>query len=640
MVSVDTLIPLVPILPLLGFLIISLRVKKLGHVVTSVIACGVVLISFLIAVHLFLQLLHAPDDHKFFQVSLFEWIHTGNFSADIGFLVDPLSSLMLLIITGVGFLIHVYSIGYMHNDDGFNRFFSYLNLFVFFMLLLVMGSNYLLMFVGWEGVGLCSYLLIGFWFKNKDYTDAANKAFIMNRIGDLGLIIGVVLIFINFGSIDYQTVFARAGTLTMGNETITLITILLFIGAMGKSAQIPLYTWLPDAMAGPTPVSALIHAATMVTAGIYMVARNNLLYTLSPVSQTLVLVVGLATALFAATIALAQNDIKKVLAYSTVSQLGLMFVALGVGAYGSGIFHMMTHAFFKALLFLGAGSVIHGMGGEQDIRKMGGLGKYLPVTYITFLIGVLAISGIPPFAGFFSKDEILANAFAINPVAWGVALLASLMTAFYMFRLFFLTFSGTSRASSETLHHAHESPVSMTIPLIVLAVLSLLGGFVGVPEVLHGSDYVGEFLAPVFATSKSLTAPHHLEHATEYTLMITVVGLTGILILLAYVAYVRKNATPVEEGTPLSPIHSLVYRKYYVDEIYDTLIVKPLFWISSRIETYLEKMGIDQIVNSFGVTVVDASRVARLLQTGNIGFYIFAMVISVVLMLAAVFFIK
>src|SRR5258708_7779298 len=333
---------------------------------------------------------------------------------------------MLLIITGVGFLIHVYSGGYTQGDEGFNRFFSYLNLFVFFMLLLVMGSNYLLMFVGWEGVGLCSYLLIGFWFKNRDYTDAANKAFIMNRIGDLGLIIGVILIFIQFGSVTYQNVFEQAGLMTGGSGSITAITILLFIGAMGKSAQIPLYTWLPDAMAGPTPVSALIHAATMVTAGIYMVARNNVLYSLAPMSQSLVLAVGLATALLAATIALTQNDIKKVLAYSTVSQLGLMFVAQGVGAYSSGIFHMTTHAFFKALLFLAAGSVIHGMQGEQDIRKMGGLKKYLPKTYVTFLIGVLAISGIPPFAGFFSKDEILVHAFEANPVVWGLALLASL----------------------------------------------------------------------------------------------------------------------------------------------------------------------------------------------------------------------
>src|SRR6478735_7404344 len=367
MVGMDLLISLVPLLPLLGFLLVALSGKSLGQGVTSVIACGAVLISFLISIFLFTELLSAPEDQRFLTATLFDWIKTGGFSVSISFLVDPLSSLMLLIITGVGFLIHVYSIGYMHDDAGFNRFFSYLNLFVFFMLLLVMGSNYLLMFVGWEGVGLCSYLLIGFWFKNQDYNKAASKAFIMNRVGDLGLLLGVILIFVNFGSIEYADVFSKATSFS--TETLTLITVLLFVGAMGKSAQIPLYTWLPDAMAGPTPVSALIHAATMVTAGIYMVARNNILYTLSPTALELVLYTGLITAVFAATIAVAQNDIKKVLAYSTVSQLGLMFLALGLGAFTTGIFHMATHAFFKALLFLGAGSVIHGMGGEQDIRN-------------------------------------------------------------------------------------------------------------------------------------------------------------------------------------------------------------------------------------------------------------------------------
>src|SRR6187431_364654 len=387
MVGMDLLISLVPLLPLLGFLIVALSGKRLAQGATSVIACGSVLISFIISIYLFTQLLASPEDHRFFSVTIFDWIKTGGFSASISFLVDPLSSLMLLIITGVGFLIHVYSIGYMHDDAGFNRFFSYLNLFVFFMLLLVMGNNYLLMFVGWEGVGLCSYLLIGFWFKNQNYAAAANKAFIMNRIGDLGLILGVILIFMQFGSIEYAAVLPKYASLTAGAPAITLITILLFVGAMGKSAQIPLYTWLPDAMAGPTPVSALIHAATMVTAGIYMIARSNIMYTMAPVTQSLVAAVGLATAVFAATIALKQNDIKKVLAYSTVSQLGYMFLGLGVGAYTGAVFHVMTHAFFKALLFLAAGSVIHAMGGEQDIRKMGGLSKKIRITYITFLIG-------------------------------------------------------------------------------------------------------------------------------------------------------------------------------------------------------------------------------------------------------------
>src|SRR5688572_23450050 len=499
MVAINVLISLIPLLPLLGFLFISLNVHKLSHKTSSYIACGAVLMSFVLSVAVFIDLLQSPANTRSITVNLIGWITTSGFSANIAFLIDPLSSIMLLIITGVGFLIHVYSIGYMHDDSGYSRFFSYLNLFVFFMLVLVMGSNYLLMFVGWEGVGLCSYLLIGFWFKNHDYNKAANKAFIMNRIGDLGLLLGVILIFINFGSIDYDIVFPNAPSIS--GTTLTWITVLLFIGAMGKSAQIPLYTWLPDAMAGPTPVSALIHAATMVTAGVYMVARNNILYSLSPLALQLVLIIGLCTALFAATIALAQNDIKKVLAYSTVSQLGLMFVALGLGAYSSGIFHMVTHAFFKALLFLGAGSVIHALQGEQDIRRMGGLKKYLPTTYLTFFVATLAISGIPPFAGFFSKDEILANAFAHNPVVWGVALVASLLTVFYMFRLLYLTFFGNTRVEAAVMSHIHESPKSMAIPLMVLAVLSFIGGFMNVPEALAGSTRLKEFLSPVFAGS-------------------------------------------------------------------------------------------------------------------------------------------
>ncbi|MBI3483012.1 MAG: NADH-quinone oxidoreductase subunit L, partial [Bacteroidetes bacterium] len=495
-----------------------------------------------------------------------------------------------------------------------------------------MGSNYLLMFVGWEGVGLCSYLLIGFWFKNQDYNDAANKAFIMNRIGDLGLIIGVILIFINFGSLNYADVFPKATAAT--SSVLTLITILLFIGAMGKSAQIPLYTWLPDAMAGPTPVSALIHAATMVTAGVYMVARNNILYSLSPIAMELVLIIGLATALFAATIALAQNDIKKVLAYSTVSQLGLMFVALGVGAYASGIFHMATHAFFKALLFLGAGSVIHAMHHEQDIRKMGGLRKYIPVTYITFFIGVLAISGIPPFAGFFSKDEILANAFRQSPVAWTIAVIASLLTAFYMFRLLFLTFFGKSRASEETIHHIHESPQSMTVPLIALAILSVAGGFMGVPEMLSGSNWIDGFLSPVFSQSHELNVEHHLSHATEFALMGIIIAFTLVMIGLAYNRYVRKAHVPAAEGSELSPAHKTIYNKYYVDEVYDSVIVKPLYAISRVFDSIIEKSGIDKIVNSFGVALNGGSRVLRLLQNGHLGYYIFVMVLGVILIVA------
>jgi NADH-quinone oxidoreductase subunit L len=627
-----TLVSLVPLFPLLGFLIVALNVRKLTHGVTAFIACGAVLISFILSVVLFTHLLGLPADQRVLEVTLFDWIKAGNFSTSISFLVDPLSSLFLLIITGVGFLIHVYSIGYMHDDAGFNRFFSYLNLFVFFMLLLVMGANYLLMFVGWEGVGLCSYLLIGFWFKNQSYNNAANKAFIMNRIGDLGMLLGVILIFVYFGSIQYTDVFAKATTIDTG--TLTLITMLLFVGAMGKSAQLPLYTWLPDAMAGPTPVSALIHAATMVTAGIYMIARNNLLYALSPATLEVVMIVGVLTAIFAATIAVKQNDIKKVLAYSTVSQLGLMFLALGLGSFTSGIFHMATHAFFKALLFLGAGSVIHGLGGEQDIRKMGGLKKYLPVTFLTFLVGVLAISGIPPFAGFFSKDEILAAAYLHNPVVYGLALFASLLTVFYMFRMFFLTFFGKERAGHDVMHHIHESPKSITIPLMVLAVLSLVGGFMGVPEALGGSHWLASYLAPVFAPSVAVTSGHHhLSHSTEYALMGIVVALTVVLIVFAYIRYVKGNRVPAAD-TQVGGVQKVLANKYYVDEIYHAIVVKPLYWISATFADIVERLGVDKLVNLIGGSVVPASRGARLLQSGSIGYYIFVMVIGIVLILA------
>lgn len=629
MVGAQLLTLLIPLCPLVGFLIVALNVRKVSEGFASTIACGSVLVSFLLAVIVFAQI---ASGGPAIEVTVFRWISTGGFSATMSFLVDPLSSLMLLIITGVGFLIHIYSIGYMHGDAGFNRFFSYLNLFVFFMLLLVMGDNYLVMFIGWEGVGLCSYLLIGFWFKNQSYNDAANKAFIMNRIGDLGMLLGIILIIVNFGGIQYTAVFSQASS--VDTSTLTVITMLLFVGAMGKSAQIPLYTWLPDAMAGPTPVSALIHAATMVTAGVYMVARNNILYALSPATLELIVVIGLATALFAATIALTQNDIKKVLAYSTVSQLGLMFLALGFGAFSSGIFHMATHAFFKALLFLGAGSVIHAMHHEQDIRRMGGLKKYLPVTYITFLIGVLAISGIPPFAGFFSKDEILASAFQHNKIVWVIAGAASLLTSFYMFRVLFLTFFGPPRASADTMHHMHESPKSITFPLIALAVLSALGGFMGVPEALGGSNWLSNFLAPVFAPSKALVAGHHLSHSTEYILMAVIVVLTLAVIGIAYSRYVSRGHVPAAEGQISSGLQRTLYNKYYIDELYDAIIVKPLYRISNVFDKVVERLGIDGLVNGSGRLVVESSKTLRKLQTGSIGFYIFVMVIGIVLILS------
>lgn len=619
---------LVPLFPLVGFIIIGLWGKNMSKSIVGLMGSGSILGSFIVSALIFSELFSKSQS---VTVDLFPWINVGNLQVSFSFLVDPLSSLFLLIITGIGFLIHVYSIGYMHDDEGFAKFFSYLNLFVFFMLLLVLGSNYLIMFVGWEGVGLCSYLLIGFWFKNTEYNNAAKKAFIMNRIGDLGFLLGIMLIFVTFGSIDYATVFNSTKFFELNNVTIVAITLLLFIGAMGKSAQIPLYTWLPDAMAGPTPVSALIHAATMVTAGIYMIARSNILYTLAPVSQEIVATIGICTALFAATIGLFQNDIKKVLAYSTVSQLGYMFVALGVGSYTGAVFHVTTHAFFKALLFLGAGSVIHAMSGEQDIRKMGGLKKYLPVTHFTFLMGTIAISGIFPFSGFFSKDEILAHAFSYNKLIWGLGLIGSMMTAFYMFRLYYLTFLGDFRGTSHQKEHLHESPKSITIPLIVLAVLSALGGLIGLPESFHLPHGLKNFLSPVFAASDLKMAPHIISHETEYLLMALALVLALISIYFAWLTYVKNSEVPVTSEDYMGKTQKIIYNKYYIDEIYSAIITKPMDFISSKFHSILELRFIDAIVNATGNLVDRTSGVLRYVQNGNTGYYIFAMVIGVIL---------
>lgn len=624
------LVWLVPLLPLIGFMIIGLFGKKLSKGLVGTIGSGVVFGAFAVAVGIFFEL--SGQAQKSVTIDLFSWITAGKLSVPFSFLIDPLSSLFLLIITGIGFLIHVYSTAYMHDDEGFARFFAYLNLFIFFMLLLVLGSNYLIMFVGWEGVGLCSYLLIGFWFKNTAYNNAAKKAFIMNRIGDLGFLLGIVLIFVTFGSISYHEVFEQAKSYASGSPVLTAITLLLFIGAMGKSAQLPLYTWLPDAMAGPTPVSALIHAATMVTAGIYMIARSNILYTLSPDTMSVVAVIGVCTALFAATIGLVQNDIKKVLAYSTVSQLGYMFLALGVGAYTGAVFHVMTHAFFKALLFLGAGSVIHAMSGEQDIRKMGGLKKYIPITQMTFLVGTFAISGFPGFSGFFSKDEILAHAYEHNKLLWFFGILGAAMTTFYMFRLYFLTFKGTFRGTHEQEHHLHESPKPMTIPLIILAVLSLVGGLIGIPEVLGGHHYLEEFLSPVFEDS-SFRIIHHLSHDTEYMLMTVAVAVMAAAIWYAYKKYVQEGTLPAEEGEELQPVHQLVYKKYMIDELYEAVITKPLNFIGEGLHKVVDNQIVDGLVNGCGYVVNGVSGVIRKAQTGNIGFYVFVMVISIVLIL-------
>ncbi len=624
--NVFQLVWLIPVLPLLGFLINGLGRKQVSKTMAGIIGSGTVLASFVISLLVFMQLNSGNVPAAPFHY--FDFINITALKIGFDFQIDQLSSVFLLIITGVGFLIHVYSTAYMHEEESkdFAKYFAYLNLFVFSMLLLVMGANFVIMFIGWEGVGLCSYLLIGFWFKNTNYNIAAKKAFIMNRIGDLGFLLAVFWLISKLGTADYHTVFASVSKLTVTD--ITGITMLLFVGAMGKSAQIPLYTWLPDAMAGPTPVSALIHAATMVTAGIYMIARSNILYTMAPVTQCVVAIVGLSTAILAATIALKQNDIKKVLAYSTVSQLGYMFLALGVGAYTGAVFHVMTHAFFKALLFLGAGSVIHAMSGEQDIRNMGGLKKYMSVTHITFLLACLAIAGMPPFSGFFSKDEILAAAFEKSPLLWGVGVAGAIMTAFYMFRLYAMTFLGKFRGTHEQEHHLHESPKAITIPLIILAILSVVGGWIGIPEAfMHGGHRLEEFLAPVFAQSNALTEKHNLSHATEYMLMGVSVAAALAALVFAWSKFSKYQKVEKEE----TGLGKVLANKWYVDELYDTIIIKPVLSIAKYFNNIFEKKGIDGFVNGVGKAVNYGSRQIRLLQSGQVGIYVLMMVLGILL---------
>ena len=619
---------LIPLLPLIGFLINGLFGKYLPKAVASWLATLAVLGSFICAVSIFMNL-PATDS---VTIDLFQWIAFSKVNIGFSFLIDPLTVVMLLVITGIGFLIHLYSIGYMHDDEGVTRFFTYLNLFIFFMLLLVMGSNYLVMFIGWEGVGLCSYLLIGFWFKNDAYNNAAKKAFVMNRIGDLGFLLGMFYILFNFGTLEYGAVAQQAASLTPNSTLLVSITLLLFVGAMGKSAQLPLYTWLPDAMAGPTPVSALIHAATMVTAGIYMVVRSNVLFAMAPTTLTFILVVGVATSVFAAVIGLMQNDIKKVLAYSTVSQLGLMFAALGLGAFSSGMFHVVTHAFFKALLFLGSGSVIHALHGEQDIRKMGGLKKLIPVTFWTFFIASLAISGVPPFAGFFSKDEILAKAFEHNTAIWAILSFSSMLTAFYMFRLVYLTFYGNFRGTEETKKHIHESPAVMTIPLVILCILSVFGGFLGLPPVLSAKHAFDTYLSSVTEGSKALLSEgHHLSHTTEWILIVFAVAAAFASIAFAYTKYIRKGEQPADEAS-LTGLNKWISHKFYVDELYDKAVVKPILVLSDLFMVIIDKLIIDLAVNAVAWFVGLTGRATRLIQTGNTGFYIFAMVLSMVVL--------
>lgn len=621
---------LIPLFPLAGFLITALGRRYFNGKSAGIFASLAVLLSFIFVSVLYFSQKSSPNPSL--CVTWGDWLRVGRLVIPFEFLIDPLSITMMLIVTGVGFLIHVYSIGYMADDERIVPFFSYMNLFTFSMLLLVMGANFIILFMGWEGVGLCSYLLIGFWFRNDAFNLAARKAFIMNRIGDLGFLLGIILLFFTFQSVSFFEIFSNLNVFHEGSSIITLITILLLIGALGKSAQIPLYTWLPDAMAGPTPVSALIHAATMVTAGIYLIARTSQLFVLAPITMGIIVAIGLATALLAATIGLFQNDIKKVLAYSTVSQLGYMFLALGVGAFSGAVFHLTTHAFFKALLFLGAGSVIHTLHGEHDIRNMGGLKKAMPLTYWTFLIGTLTISGIPPFSGFFSKDEILTRAWLYNPWVYMLGLLGALITCFYMFRLFYLVFHGTNRSQIDAAHPLHESPAVMTWPLVILAGLSLFGGFINLPKLFGGSEKLSLYLWPSIGTLNHSSLLQMAE-STEIYLIISSLVLLALVILATYLLFIKQRMVPAADETRQPILQRIIYKKYYVDEIYNFLFVKPYEWLSGFLFEKIEKGIIDPAINGMGILTLETGNIVRKLQTGSISFYLFAMLAGIILFL-------
>ena len=614
-----SLLSLIVVLPLVGFLVNGLAGNRLGKGFVSAVGCGLPIVSFLITVKCFIDL--KAGNYAPLVENAYTWATVGESAFGISFYFDRLSAVMTLIVTGVGSLIHIYSIGYMHQDKSYARYFAYLNLFLFFMLLLVLGKTLLVLFVGWEGVGLASYLLIGFWFEDMEKARAGKKAFIANRIGDAGFLLGMFVLYSTLGTLEMDRINAAFSTSPLPAVSASLIGVLLFIGATGKSAQIPLYVWLPDAMAGPTPVSALIHAATMVTAGVYMIARLAPIYMHAPEASELVAVVGALTALFAATIAITQTDIKKVLAYSTVSQLGFMFVALGVGAYGVAVFHVYTHAFFKACLFLGAGSVIHALSGEQDIRKMGGLARKIPITFVTFAIATAAIAGIPPLAGFFSKDEILWFAFASerggSTLLWMVMSLTALMTAFYMFRLLWLTFFGRSRMDHEVEHHVHESPLSMTSVLAILAVLSAIGGFFSVPHFLEPQ-------LPLPAVPDSL---HHYEKLlVGIAVAIGLAGLAGA----AYV-YGGTGARAERLRSRFAGVHRVLYDKYYVDELYDAVIAKPLLWISERVFLRIgDRALIDGTLNGMAALAQRAAGLLGRVQTGSLHFYAFLVLTGMV----------
>jgi NADH-quinone oxidoreductase subunit L len=664
---------LIPLFPLAGAATMFFIGRRLSNGAVSAVGVGSVGLSMIFAFGAILQLIAREPLQRVVEIVLFDWVPAGamhtmsghlvNFNAQWAMLLDPLSAVMLGVVTGVGFLIHVYSTGYMAHEGGYYRFFGYLNLFMFSMLVLVLGNNLLLLFVGWEGVGLCSYLLIGFYFLRKSASDAGKKAFIVNRIGDAGFVLGLLLLLNAIGTLRFTEIgpAIEAGGFTVGNGVMTAIALLLFVGATGKSAQIPLYVWLPDAMEGPTPVSALIHAATMVTAGVYMITRMNMVFQLAPVALAAVAMIGAVTAIYAASMGLVQHDIKRVLAYSTVSQLGYMFLALGVGAFTAGIFHLMTHAFFKALLFLGSGSVIHALGGEQDMRKMGGLWSKIPITAWTFLLATIAISGIPPLAGFVSKDAILAASFNARPLLWAIGFVTAGMTAFYMFRLVFLTFFGESRVPHDVEHHIHESPRSMTVPLMILAVLSVVGGWIGWPESLGGSDHFAKFLDPVIARHAEVIAavPEATQYTTEYELMAVSVLVALVGIGLARFFYLRRPTIPGTLAARWGGLYRLIYNKYYVDQIYDAMfvnrtkdlgttlgafdrgVIDGLFvngagWVTrafSSISMVWDKWIIDGLVNLAARIVWIFSYPVRMIQSGRVSNYALLIVLGVLVFL-------
>jgi NADH-quinone oxidoreductase subunit L len=631
---------LIPFLPLAAFAVNILfgkwYLRDKAHWV-AILGVGA---SWVIAVATLVDVLGGAT----YNTDLYAWISSGGFKASVGFLVDPLTAVMLIVVTSVSTLVHIYSVGYMHDDPGYYRFFAYLSLFTFSMLMLVMANNLLQLYFGWEAVGLCSYFLIGFWYKKKSASDAGKKAFIVNRFGDFGFGLGIILIFLTLGSVHYADVFGAVGGIThlsvnfLGYQVnmVTMIALLLFCGAIGKSAQIPLHVWLPDAMEGPTPVSALIHAATMVTAGVFMVARCAPIYELSPAAMNVVAITGGVTALFAATIALVQNDIKRIVAYSTVSQLGYMFLACGVGAFGAGIFHLYTHAFFKALLFLGAGSVMHAMQGELDIQKMGGLKKHMPLTYWTFLIASLSIAGIPGLAGFFSKDEILWVAYAsggVGKFVWILGAVTALLTAFYSFRIVFLAFHGSFRGTHEQEHHLHESPGSMTIPLVILGIGSVAAGWVGIPHALGGHNAIAEFLAPVVGH------PHiDASHAEEYAVMLLSIIIAVAGIVAAYFLYIKRKDIPEALREKLSLPYQVLWNKYYIDEIYDFLVVRPTMWVAKTIIVgFTDGKIIEGVVNGLPRSIGRTSSVLRRIQTGVVHNYAAIMGLGFIAVLAIAF---